>query len=90
MVFKAPLLDKPAPGWKRDLPGPNETPSTEPHPPVLSNPPNYFDDVCLELARATMRMRGVGVWIAPFTFLLSMAFPVSLIMFVVTEQSAPP
>ena len=56
MVFTTPLLDKPAPGWKHDLPGPNELPSTEPYPPVLSNPPNSVDDVYLELARATMRV----------------------------------
>jgi hypothetical protein len=75
MVFKAPLLDKPAPGWKRDLPGPNEDPSVEPYPPVLSNPPNHVGNVYLELARATMRIRGVGIWMAPFIFLLSVSFP---------------
>ncbi|WP_368389270.1 DUF6708 domain-containing protein [Pseudomonas sp.] len=90
MVFKAPLLDKPAPGWKHDLPGPNESPSIEPYPSALSNPPNHADDVYLELARTTVRTRGVGVWIAPFIFLMSMAFPISLIMFIVTEQSARP
>ncbi|WP_348775211.1 DUF6708 domain-containing protein, partial [Pseudomonas sp. AL10] len=90
MVFKAPLLDKPAPGWKRDLPGPNESPSIEPYPPVLSNPPNYVDDVYLELARATMRVRGVGVWMVPFIFLLSLGFPATLVAFAVKEHSAPP
>ncbi|WP_315975353.1 DUF6708 domain-containing protein [Pseudomonas helleri] len=90
MLFKTPLLDKPAPGWKRDLPGPNEPPSKEPYPPVLTNPPNHVDDVYLELARATMRMRGIGVWLALFIFLLSMIFPAGLIIFVVTVQYSPP
>ena len=89
MLFKTPLLDKPAPGWKRDLPGPNEPPSIEPYPPVLTNPPNHVDDVYLELARATMRMRGVGVWLAPFNFLLSIAFPAILIVYAVTQHRAP-
>ncbi|MGP4954726.1 hypothetical protein ACTXKW_05115, partial [Pseudomonas helleri] len=90
MLFKTPLLDKPAPGWKRDLPEPNEPPSIEPYPPVLTNPPNHVDDVYLELARATMRMRGIGVWLALFIFLLSMIFPAGLIIFVVTVQYSPP
>ena len=90
MVFKTPLLDKPAPGWKHDLPGPNESPSNEPYPPVLSNPPNHVDDVYLELARATVRTRGIGIWIAPFMFLLSMVTPAGMISYVVTEQHLPP
>ena len=89
MLFKTPLLDKPAPGWKRDLPGPNEPPSIEPYPPILTSPPNHVDDVYLELARATMRMRGVGVWLAPFNFLLSIAFPAILIVYAVTQHRAP-
>ncbi|WP_405046212.1 MULTISPECIES: DUF6708 domain-containing protein [unclassified Pseudomonas] len=90
MMFTTPLLDKPAPGWKHDLPGPNESPSNEPYPPVLSNPPNHVDDVYLELARATVRTRGIGIWIAPFMFLLSMVTPAGMISYVVTEQHLPP
>ena len=90
MLFKTPLLDKPAPGWKRDLPGPNEPPSIEPYPPVLTNPPNHVDDVYLELARATMRMRGVGVCIAPFFFLLSTIAPIFLISDIFKLESTPP
>ena len=89
MVFKAPLLDKPAPGWKRDLPGPNESPSIEPYPPVLSNPPNHVGNVYLELARATMRMRGVGVWLTPFMFLLSLIAPFTLIAYILKEGTPP-
>ncbi len=74
MIFTTPLLDKPAPGWKHDLPGPNELHSIEPYPPVLSNPPNYVDDVYLELARATMRMRGVGVLCAASIFAMAIFF----------------
>ncbi|MGA9703266.1 DUF6708 domain-containing protein [Pseudomonas sp.] len=90
MLFTTPLLDKPAPGWKRDLPGPDEPPSVDPYPPVLSNPPNHVDEVCLELARATMRIRGVGVWLAPFMLLLSMVIPAVLISYVAAEQHLPP
>ncbi|ROR62238.1 UNVERIFIED_ORG: hypothetical protein EDF86_1076 [Pseudomonas psychrophila] len=74
MLFKTPLLDKPAPGWKRDLPGPNEPPSIEPYSPVLTNPPNHVDDIYLELARATVRTRGVGVWCAAFVLALIICY----------------
>lgn len=90
MVFTTPLLDKPAPGWKHDLPGPNELPSIEPYPPVLSNPPNSVDDAYLELARATVRTRGVGVWIALFMLLLSMAAPFFFIAYILKEGAVPP
>ncbi|WP_371928781.1 DUF6708 domain-containing protein [Pseudomonas sp. FSL R10-0399] len=87
MLFKTPLLDKPAPGWKRDLPGPNEPPSIEPYPAVLTNPPNHVDDVYLELARATMRVRGVGILIGPFLLLLSMIPPlIWIVLFRATEN----
>lgn len=89
MLFKTPLLDKPAPGWKRDLPGPNESPSNEPYPPVLSNPPNHVDDVYLELARATLRVRGVSVWLTPFMFSLAIAAPVMCIAYI-SKEGAPP
>lgn len=90
MLFTTPLLDKPAPGWKRDLPAPNESPSTEPYPLVLSNPPNHVDGVYLELARATMRVRGVGVWLTPFICLLSLGFPATLVAFAIKDNNAPP
>ncbi len=80
MLFTAPLLDKPAPGWKRDLPGPNESPSTQPSAHVLSNPPNHVDGVYLELARATMRIRGVGVLCAAFILALTAFFAIFMIM----------
>ncbi|WP_367276611.1 DUF6708 domain-containing protein [uncultured Pseudomonas sp.] len=80
MIFKTPLLDKPAPGWKHDLPGPNESPSIEPYPPVLSNPPNHVGNVYLELARATVRVRGVGIWSAAFVFAMTLSLAIFLIM----------
>ncbi|SDV01202.1 hypothetical protein SAMN05216558_1806 [Pseudomonas vancouverensis] len=86
MIFTTPLLSKPVPGWKYDLPGPNEAPSTEPYPPVLSNPPNHVDDVYLELARATLRMRGVGVLCAISIFAMTVYLSVFLIM---VESSSP-
>ena len=90
MLFKTPLLDKPAPGWKHDLPGPNEPPSTEPYPPVLTNPPNHIDDVYLELARATIRMRGIGILLTPFMFLLFCMAPTALISYVIDTGNIPP
>lgn len=79
MIFSAPILKPPAPGWKHDLPGPNESPSNEPYPPVLSNPPNHVDDIYLELRRSTVRTRGAGPWLAAFFFALAVApFPIIL------------
>lgn len=89
MLFKAPLLDKPAPGWKRDLPGPNEQPSRTPNPSVLSNPPNHVSDVYVELARATLRMRGLGVWMATFMFLLTLVPPITWINLFTTTGDIP-
>ncbi|MGH8389970.1 MAG: DUF6708 domain-containing protein, partial [Pseudomonas sp.] len=76
MAFTEPLLDPHAPGWKRDLPMPDQTPSTEPYPPVLSNPPNHVDPVYLELRRSTIRTRGAGPWIAMLVFVLT-CYPLS-------------
>ncbi len=90
MLFKTPLLDKPAPGWKRDLPGPDEPPSVEPYPPVLSNPPNHVDDVYLELSRATFRMRGVAAWGGMVLLLLCLIPPIPLITLFVTTGDIPP
>lgn len=59
MGHATPLLDKPAPGWKRDLPGPNQQPLVSLDPNWLMTPPNHFDHVYLELARSTLRVRGV-------------------------------
>jgi len=90
MVFTSPLLDKPAPGWKHDLPGPNESPSIEPYAPVLSNPPNHVDDVYLELARATMRVRGVGVLCATFIFAMTVFFAIFLTMIHASSPAPSP
>ena len=71
MAYTAPLLNEPAEGWMHDLPGPNQLPTSTPYPPVLPNPPNYVDDIYLELARSTFRMRGVCAWGAIYLFLFS-------------------
>ena len=68
MAHTTPRLDEPAPGWTHDLPGPNQPPSRTPFPSVLSNPPNHVDDVYLELACSTTRIRGIGLWGAVFIF----------------------
>ncbi len=76
MAFIEPLLDPHAPGWKRDLPTPDQAPSTEPYPPVLSNPPNHVGSIYLELRRSTVRTRGAGPWIAMLVFVLT-CYPLS-------------
>lgn len=52
-----------APGWKFNLPGPNEPPRVHIHPSSLSNPPNHIDDIYLELPRGTYALRGTTAWI---------------------------
>ncbi|MNQ84995.1 hypothetical protein D3C85_1001410 [compost metagenome] len=89
MAYTAPLLDKPAPGWKHDLPSPNSPPIRKPNPSVLSNPPNYVDDIYLELPRSTLRMRGVGAWIAILFLLMSFISVAIWITAVVTIGGLP-
>ncbi len=64
MIFTEPLLDPPAPAWKRDLPKPDQAPSTTPYPPVMPSPPNHVDPIYLELPRSALRIRGLGAWLA--------------------------
>ncbi|MEL1086701.1 DUF6708 domain-containing protein [Pseudomonas sp. OB66] len=71
MFFTKPLLDPPAPGWKRDLPMPDLPPSTDPYPPVLPHPPNYLDSVYLELPRSAYRKRGLCACVAVVLILLA-------------------
>ncbi|WPO97651.1 DUF6708 domain-containing protein [Pseudomonas sp. HR96] len=56
--MKAPLLRPRHPGWKKDLSGPNDEPGRLLYTCFISNPPNYFDDIYLELPRATLNSRG--------------------------------
>ena len=90
MVFATALLDKPAPGWKYDLPSPNQVPSIAPYPPALSNSPNHVNNIYLEMPRSTFRVRGVCVWGAIALFFLSTLAPAGWILFVVTEVKLPP
>ena len=89
MAYRAPLLNKPAEGWKHDLPGPNQLPTMTPYPPVLPNPPNYLDDIYLELARSTFRMRGVSAWGAIYFFLFSMIPPIVWIFLTLKVGEVP-
>ena len=90
MAYTAPLLNKPAEGWKHDLPGPNQPPTRTPNTRLLPNPPNYVDDIYLELPRSTLAIRSVGIWAAVIFFLTSTVAPVLLIDFTVTEGHLPP
>ncbi|MNQ89211.1 hypothetical protein D3C85_1045110 [compost metagenome] len=64
MFFTEPLLDPPAPGWKRDLPNPDQSPSIAPYPPVLPGSPNHVDPIYMELPRSALRIRGICAWLA--------------------------
>jgi hypothetical protein len=56
-------------GWRRDLPGPNDSPDTPPA--LFMSAPNHVNDVYLELPRSYLDMRGLVVWLAAIT----LAFP---------------
>lgn len=57
-----PLLHPPCPGWKRDLPGPNDPPDAPRSP---ETPPYYVNAVCLELSRRSSNIRGTFVVSVP-------------------------
>ncbi|BCF88762.1 DUF6708 domain-containing protein [Paraburkholderia largidicola] len=67
MADMQPLLNPPAQGWERDLPGPNDRPHATPG--LFSNVPNHVDNIFVELSRAYLDFRGLLVWIAPLMFL---------------------
>lgn len=84
------MLDKPGPGWKLDLPGPNEPPTNTPYPPALSNSPNHRDEIYLDLPRSSFRVRGLCIWLAILFFLISGAPFIILTIFIIEEGSLPP
>ena len=90
MAYTAPLLNKPAEGWKHDLPGPNQPPSRTPNTRLLPNPPNYVDDIYLELPRSTYRIRGLCIWIAVLNLLVSSVPVIALTFYIVMEGNLPP
>ncbi|MDU9389339.1 DUF6708 domain-containing protein [Pseudomonas sp. zfem002] len=67
--MKKPTLVPPCPGWKEDLPGPDELPVL-----VASlgfDTPNHQNEVFLELPRASALIRGLVIWFSPvFSVLL--------------------
>ncbi|MND83837.1 hypothetical protein D3C81_717650 [compost metagenome] len=85
-----PLLDKPAPGWKYDLPGPNQAQTVKLHPQILLNAPNHTDEFYLDLARSTIRSRGVGIWLAICFLSSSIAPPIFLVNYIAGMGNAPP
>ncbi|MGF6594782.1 DUF6708 domain-containing protein [Pseudomonas sp. 2835] len=89
MPFISPLLDKPAPGWKYDLTTPDLPPTRQPHPSVSSTPPNYVDDVYLELACAKLRAQGIGIWLSVFLFFCSILAISILSAYISMAESAP-
>lgn len=82
----APLLDKPARGWSRDLPMPHETPNVVPDTKLMTNSPNYIDEVYLELARSTVRIRGIAVWFAIVLLFLAATATAMLVHYVVSVK----
>ena len=74
MAREEPLLNEPAPGWKRDLSSPNERPLVLPVSSWLPTPPNHMDDAYLELSRHTLRVPGVGMLIGGLFLALVLTF----------------
>jgi len=56
-------------GWSHDLPHVDQTPTLQYDANELTPPPNYCDETYLELSRATVNLRGIGVLIGTVTLL---------------------
>jgi hypothetical protein len=89
MAYTAPLLNEPAPGWKHDLPRPNHPPTRTPNTWILPDPPNCVDEIYLELARATYRIRGLSAYMAIFFFLASLVSIATWITAAITVRGLP-
>lgn len=61
------MLGYRAPGWKYNMPGPNDNPSIYPCPAVLPYAPNHIDDIYMELPHSTLKARGLSAWTAVLT-----------------------
>lgn len=81
-----PQLEPPCPGWKRDLPAPNDTPELLE---AFGEPPNHVDEVYLEFPRSSFRGRGlvllatawaVGTAVFGIIALLSIGEPVDIML----------
>ena len=79
--MKGPKLIPPCPGWKEDLPGPDEQPVVTPA--LGFDTPNYQDEVLLELPRASALVRGLVIWFAP---VMTVFFVVLLWLAITIEQ----
>jgi hypothetical protein len=77
------------PGWKFDLPGPNEPPNQEPRPGLISNPPNSQNNLFMELPRSTLKVRGLLFWGAIIFLPLSLTAPALWIAHVVWTGKFP-
>lgn len=63
MASKAPFLNRPAPGWKNDLPAPDDSLNTAFFPVSLAAPPNFTTNSCMEISTRTLKGRGVITWL---------------------------
>lgn len=70
-------------GWRYDLPGPQVSCTLAPRIKRLNPPPNYFDDIVLELARTSIRSRAI-LFILGLAILMS---SFSMILFIVFEEA---
>ena len=59
-----PKLVPPCSGWQEDLPRPDELPAVIPA--LGFDTPNYQNEICLELSRASALLRGWLIWFVPF------------------------
>lgn len=63
MTGKGPFLNTSAPGWKYDLPAPNDDLNTAFFPVSLATPPNFITNNCMEISTRTLKGRGVITWL---------------------------
>ena len=64
---KKPKLNPPCPGWREDLPAPDELPVVVPS--LGLDTPNHQNDIFLELPRASALIRGVVIWFVPISII---------------------
>ncbi|MDD0974090.1 DUF6708 domain-containing protein [Pseudomonas fontis] len=68
-----PLTSKP-PGWKYNLPAPNQEASTSPRPNFLDHPPNCLTSVYLELHRSSLLVRGLWLFLGGTASAMTVSF----------------
>lgn len=86
MASSEPLLHPRCPGWKKDLPAPNDPPAKVSTTKFISYPPNAFNEYYIEFPRGTLNFRGpiailsiilmIVVALGTLFFFYALAFPI--------------